>query len=97
VCRQQCTKTPKLMNSLHQWLVTISESEFIEFLVSILPLMIEMKEEELERKLKREHVEACLNCKKFVKCEDIGKYVECGEFEEDEAWVIKKLKEDEHE
>jgi len=28
--------------------------------------MIEMKEEELERKLKRERVEACLNCKKFV-------------------------------
>jgi hypothetical protein len=55
--------------------------------------MIKMKEDELARKLKREHVEACLNCRKFVRCEDIGKYVECGDFEEneDEAWIVKKL------
>ena len=56
--------------------------------------MIKMKEdEELERKLKRERVEACLNCKRFVKCEDIGKYVECADFDEveEEAWIVKKL------
>jgi len=55
--------------------------------------MIKMKEDELERKLKREHVETCLNCKKFVKCEDIGKYAECGGFDEveEEAWIVKKL------
>jgi hypothetical protein len=48
--------------------------------------------EELERKLKRECVEACLNCKKFVECGDIGKFEECVDFEEieGEAWVIRK-------
>jgi hypothetical protein len=52
-----------------------------------------MNKEELERKLKRERVEACLNCKRFVNCENIGKFEECGNFEEVkcEAWVIKKL------
>ena len=55
--------------------------------------MIKMKEDELTRKLKRERVEACLNCKKFVKCEDIGKYVECTAFEEtnDAVWFVEKL------
>ena len=49
--------------------------------------------EVLERKLKRERVEACLNCKKLVECGDIGKFVECVDFEEveGEAWVIKKI------
>jgi len=49
--------------------------------------------EELERKLKLERVETCLNCKKFVSCNDIGKFVECVDFEEveGEAWVIRKL------
>jgi hypothetical protein len=49
--------------------------------------------EALERKLKMERVEACLNCKKFVKCDGIGRFVECVDFEEVkcEAWVIKKL------
>jgi len=48
--------------------------------------------EELERKLKRERVEACLNCKNFLKCDDIGKLAECDDFEEVECenWVIKK-------
>jgi hypothetical protein len=56
--------------------------------------MIEMKEE-AERKLKRERVEACLNCNKFVKCEDIGEFVECADFEKvkDEIRVIKRLNE----
>jgi hypothetical protein len=49
--------------------------------------------ESLEHKLKRERVEACLNCKKFVECNDIGKFVECVGFDEveGEAWVIRKL------
>jgi len=41
-----------------------------------------MNKEELERKLKRERVEVCLNCKTFVKCDNIGKFEECVEFEE---------------
>jgi len=49
--------------------------------------------EDLERKLKRERVEACLNCKKFVDCNHIGKFEECSDFKEveGEAWVIKKI------
>ena len=49
--------------------------------------------ESLEHKLKRERVEACLNCKKFAECNDIGKFVECVGFDEveGEAWVIRKL------
>jgi len=43
--------------------------------------MIEMKEDELAKELKRERFEACLNCRKFVKCKN-GKYVECADFEE---------------
>jgi len=31
-----------------------------------------MKNEELERKLKREAVEVCLNCERFVGCDKIG-------------------------
>jgi len=48
--------------------------------------------EKLKRKLKRERVEACLNCKKFAECDSIGKFEECVDVEEveGEAWVIKK-------
>ena len=41
-----------------------------------------MMSEELERKLKRERVEKCLNCKWFVGCDDIGEYEECDEYSE---------------
>jgi hypothetical protein len=46
-----------------------------------------------DRKSKRERVEACLNCKKFVKCDDVGKFEECVDFEEveGEVWVIGRL------
>jgi hypothetical protein len=46
----------------------------------------------LKRKLKRECVEACLNCKKFVDYDDIGKFEDCVDFEEveGEVWVIKE-------
>jgi hypothetical protein len=49
-----------------------------------------MNKEELERKLRRERIEACLNCKNFVKCGNIGKFEECVDSEEveGEAWVI---------
>ena len=47
--------------------------------------MIETKEDELAKELKRERFEACMNCKKFFKCEDSGKYVECADFEEVEG------------
>jgi len=46
-----------------------------------------MNKEGLERKLKRERVEACLNCKRFVKCDSIGRYEECVDFEEVECEV----------
>ena len=54
-----------------------------------------MNKKELERKLKRERVEVCLNCKKFVKCDDVGRFEECVDFDEveDEVWVIKSLDE----
>jgi hypothetical protein len=55
--------------------------------------MIKMMKVELDRKLKREKIEVCLNCKKFVECDNIGKFEECVDFEEveGEAWVIKKI------
>ena len=56
-------------------------------------MMTKMVCEQLERKLKRERVEVCLNCKSFLKCEDIGKFEQCVEFDEveDEAWMIRKI------
>jgi hypothetical protein len=49
--------------------------------------------ESLAHKLKRERVEACLNCKKFVECKSVGEFVECTDFEEirDGIWVIRRL------
>jgi hypothetical protein len=52
--------------------------------------------EVLERKLKRERVEACLNCKKFARCDDIGKFEECADYDEvenEKMIVIVKLSE----
>ena len=56
-------------------------------------MMIEMTKEELERKLKRERVEVCLNCVKFLKCESIGKFEICDDFEEleHESWIVKQV------
>ena len=34
-----------------------------------------MKSDDLERKLKGEQVEVCLNCQRFTDCENIGKFV----------------------
>lgn len=49
----------------------------------------------IEKKLKLERVEKCLNCKWFVECDDIGKYEECVDYmeEENEGYVIVSLKE----
>ena len=56
-------------------------------------MMINMTSEELERKLKRERVEVCLNCERFLKCNYIGKYEACEEFVgvQDEVWVIRRI------
>jgi hypothetical protein len=55
-------------------------------------MMTKMAGKVLDRKLKLERVEACLNCKKFVECENIGRFEECVDFEENEGgvWVIKE-------
>jgi hypothetical protein len=44
-----------------------------------------MKDKELERKLKLERVEVCLNCTLFTDCKNIGRLVECEEFVEIEV------------
>jgi len=63
---------------LHRWYVLNDVSE--------------MKNEKLEKKLKRERVEVCLNCKNFLNCEDIGRFEDCADFVEveEETWAIKK-------
>ena len=53
-----------------------------------------MKDKALERKLKIERLEVCLNCKLFMDCEHIGKVEECQDFLEvdsEQAIVIVRL------
>jgi hypothetical protein len=53
-----------------------------------------MKSKDLERKLKIERVEVCLNCILFTDCDDIGRFVECVDFlevESDKVRVIVRL------
>ena len=55
-----------------------------------------MKKEDLERKLKRERVQICLNCKHFVGCDEIGQNEVCGHFSEvadDRQFAIVSLSE----
>jgi hypothetical protein len=57
-----------------------------------------MKKESLQRKLKRERVEMCLNCENFVECESIGQYEPCNcenfvEVEDERQVVIVSLDE----
>ena len=50
--------------------------------------------EELDRKLKIERVEVCLNCKLFTDCENIGRFVECEDFSEvenEKSMIIVRL------
>lgn len=50
---------------------------------------------DVERKLKIERVQVCLNCKRFTKCENIAKFEECEDFSEINdkmAMVIVSLK-----
>jgi len=56
-------------------------------------MMTKMTSEELEKKLKRESVQVCLNCRKFLHCKDVGQFEECQDFDEveDEVWVIRKI------
>ena len=39
-------------------------------------MVVKLEDEELNRKLKRERVEVCFSCKRFLNCEDIGKFEE---------------------
>lgn len=48
-------------------------------------MMIQYMKESVARKLKRERVTVCLNCRKLVKCDNIGKFEECVDFEEVEG------------
>jgi hypothetical protein len=50
-----------------------------------------MKRKDLERKLKTERVETCLNCKLFTKCDDIGRFVECEDFLEVESDMVRVI------
>jgi hypothetical protein len=53
-----------------------------------------MNDKALERKLKLERVEVCVNCTLFTDCENIGQLTECEEFVEVEvknAMVIIRL------
>jgi hypothetical protein len=47
----------------------------------------------MAQKLRREKLEACLNCRNFYDCKKLGVYEECPDFQEveGEAWVIRKL------
>ena len=53
-----------------------------------------MENKELQRKLKVESVEVCVNCQLFLDCENIGRLVECEAFVEvdnGKAMVIVRL------
>lgn len=52
--------------------------------------MIKMNTKELDRKLKRERFEECLNCEKLVKCGHIDEFEECIDFieVEGEVWNV---------
>jgi hypothetical protein len=55
-----------------------------------------MKSKDLDRKLKTERVETCLNCNLFIDCDYIGRFVECTDFlevERDKMRVIDRLDE----
>ena len=58
--------------------------------------MVKSSSKYLERKLKSERVQVCLNCKRFTKCDKIGKFEECEDFLEincNMAMVIVRLEE----
>ena len=49
--------------------------------------------DKLERKLRLERVNVCVNCRRFEKCNNIAKFEECVDFKEveGEAWTMLKL------
>ena len=57
-------------------------------------MVVKLEDEELNRKLKRERIEVCFGCKRFLNCENIGKFEECADFEESEteAFVIRQTR-----
>jgi hypothetical protein len=55
-----------------------------------------MEDKALEKKLKIERIEVCLNCTLFTDCEQIGRLEECADFWEvdsEKAMVIVRLDE----
>ena len=51
-------------------------------------------DEDLERKLKLERVEVCLNCQRLTHCDNVGRFEECGDFvevEREKGVVIVRL------
>lgn len=55
-----------------------------------------MKKDDLKRKLKRERVEICLNCKHFMRCNEIGQNEVCEcfcEVQDEKQFVIVSLQE----
>jgi hypothetical protein len=55
-----------------------------------------MKGKELQRKLKIERIEVCVNCILFTDCNTIGRLIECEGFvevEREKAMVIIRLEE----
>ena len=57
------------------------------------PLSMMIMNRKMAQKLRREKLEACLNCRNFYDCKKLGVYEECPDFQEveGEAWVIRKL------
>ena len=56
--------------------------------------MKRLSKKDLERKLKIERVEICLNCERFVDCETIGQFAECedcSEVKSHKALIIVRL------
>lgn len=56
-------------------------------------MMNRLSNEKLKRKLRRERVELCMNCERFVNCQDVGELEQCEKFLEikNEAWVTRKI------
>lgn len=55
-------------------------------------MMSKTTNKDLEKKMKIERIEMCLNCERMVKCCNIGKFEECADFEEtNEPLEVSKL------
>lgn len=55
-------------------------------------MMLSCSDQDFQRKLKRERVEICLNCKRFVVCDEIGENEVCDHFvETEDTWIIRQI------